>query len=82
VLWRSVDGYLALSTVGGQALEAAGPAADIWRLLHDWTTIEDLSGELARRHGEDLDQVRTDVAAFVDRLIAEAYVEPDDSSNG
>jgi hypothetical protein len=83
VLWRSVDGYLAVSTVGGEALAATGPAAAIWELLDGWTTIEELSGELAERHDADLDQVRADVAAFVDRLIDGGYAErADDAPEG
>jgi hypothetical protein len=78
VLWRSVDGYLAVSTVGGEALAASGPAAAIWELLDDWTTIEELSGQLATRHGADLDEVRSDVAAFVGRLIDGGYAERTD----
>jgi hypothetical protein len=82
VLWRSVDGYLAVSTVGGEALEASGPAADIWELLDDWTTIDDVSGELARRHGADVEVVRSDVAVFVERLIDHGYVERNDGPGG
>lgn len=82
VLWRSVDGYLAASTVAGTALEATGPAADIWNLLDDWITIDELSGELATRHGADFDQVRADVATFVDRLIDDGYAERNDGPDG
>ncbi|MGA9275460.1 PqqD family protein [Ilumatobacter sp.] len=81
VLWRSVDGYLAISTVAGEALEAAGPAAEIWDLLAEPFTIDDLSARLASRHGADLEQVRSDVSSFVRQLIDDGYVERDDDSD-
>jgi hypothetical protein len=82
VLWRSVDGYLAVSTVDGEAMAATGPAAAIWQLLDDWTTIDELSGELADRHGADVDRVRADVTVFVDRLIDGGYAETADGADG
>lgn len=77
VLWRTAEGYLVVSTVDGEALQAAGPAPEIWKGLGDWITVDDLSHDLAERHGAEPDQVRSDVAAFVDELISEGYVESD-----
>lgn len=77
LLWRTAEGYLVVSTVDGEALQAAGPAPEIWLGLGDWITTDDLSSDLAQRHGADPDLVRGDVAAFVQELIAEGYVESD-----
>jgi hypothetical protein len=77
VLWRTADSYLVVSTVAGEGLQATGPAPEIWHGLGEWITIDDLSADLAERHGADSEQVRRDVTAFIDQLIDEGYVESD-----
>jgi len=78
VLWRAATGFLALTTVDGVALQAEGPAAEIWVLLADEMTIDELSAELALRHDTDVERIRSDIEPFIERLVDEGYLERHD----
>lgn len=74
VLWRIAPGFLAVSTVDGEALTAGGPAAEIWQLLAQPTTVDELCTQLAARHAIEAAQVRADVTPFLTELIEADYV--------
>jgi hypothetical protein len=75
VLWRSATGFLVVSTVDGEALQAGGPAPEIWERLDRPITIEELCTDLALEHGVEPEQIRADVSPFLEQLIEQGYVE-------
>jgi hypothetical protein len=82
VLWRSVPGFLALSTVDGEALQAEGPAPEIWDRLEVPVTFDELCDDLARDHDVDPRQVRADVSPFLDQLVDHGYVDLGNPNRG
>ena len=54
-----------------------GTGALAWALLERGHTVAEASARLADRHGVDLGRATSDVAALVDRLIAEGLLAPD-----
>ena len=47
-----------------------GSAREVWDLLSDWSTREDISQSLAQLFGADLEVVSRDVEILIDELIA------------
>jgi hypothetical protein len=65
VLWRTAPGFLVVADADGEVTRAEGPAADIWELLVQPLTADELSDELASRFGAPVEAVRTDVTRFL-----------------
>jgi hypothetical protein len=52
-----------------------GSAAQVWHALAEATTLDDLAAVLAAASGTPHEQVRTDVAALLERLVPLGLVE-------
>jgi coenzyme PQQ synthesis protein D (PqqD) len=74
-LWRTAPGYLALSTVDGRTVEVGGPGGDIWVLLAEWITDDDLTAALARAYGAEVQVVSPDVRSLLHQLHAQGYID-------
>jgi hypothetical protein len=77
VLWRTAPCYLVLATVDGRFVEVQGPGCDVWALLTDWITEEDLVSDLARQYGAEEQIVSQDVRSLLHELHAQGYVDRD-----
>ena len=73
-LWRFVPGFLAVGLPGCDVLTVRGPAADLWYLLREDTTVETLTEALADRYGAAVLDVLQDVAPLLERLELEGHV--------
>jgi hypothetical protein len=75
IVWRAVPGFLVLADAAGDVTRAEGPAPDIWQLLAEPRTLDDVTDELAATYGAPADEVRTDVARFLVDLAERGFVD-------
>ncbi|CCH72303.1 hypothetical protein BN11_1520016 [Nostocoides australiense Ben110] len=73
-LWRSIPGTLVLARPGGRPIVALGPAAEIWGLLADDITAEQITQALLPRFAAEPETIRADVSVLLDRLEAEGHL--------
>jgi hypothetical protein len=81
VLWRTAPGFLVIAYVDGEVTRAEGPAPEIWDLLADPRTADELVDELAARYGVSVEAVRADVMSFVNDLVDRGLVARVAASN-
>lgn len=74
-LWRTAPGFLTVTRPGVDVLTVEGPGADIWNLLEQEISFEELAERLAERYSAPLETVRADLAPMIDRFAAEGLIE-------
>jgi hypothetical protein len=75
VLWRELPGeVILLGPTHELPLAVVGSTAAVWSLLTTPRTLDELASELARTYELDPDDIRSDVAATVDRLVDEGLL--------
>ena len=74
-IWRSAPDYVAVARPGGEILTVTGPAAGLWELLEQGTTLADAAEVLADRHGAPVDVVLADLEPLWERLGAEGLLD-------
>jgi hypothetical protein len=76
VLFTAVDGeVLALDAHRGQCYGMNEVASQVWDLLAEPKTIEDVCATLVERYDVPPEQCRTEVAALVEQFRADGLVE-------
>lgn len=75
VLWRAIPGYLVVATVDGTPSEVFGPGSEIWTLLAEPISVDDLVAAMAIQYSTSPDVVRADVEQLLAQLQAGGYVE-------
>lgn len=74
-LWRTLDGsVLVLGPDADEPVEVQGPAAGLWDLFADATTLDDAAAELAQRHGARVEVVAADLAPVIERWAADGAI--------
>ncbi len=77
MVFSEVDGDITLMHVeSGNYYALTRVGAAIWGLLDEPITLQELCETLMRRYRVGPDQCREEVAALLDRLLAEGLVEP------
>ena len=75
VLWRRTPATLVrLDTDEGAPVTVGGPAADLWTLLDEPTTLAEATELLAEAYSADPNQVRDDLARMLEDLEARGLV--------
>jgi hypothetical protein len=75
VLTRSfADEVLLASPAGGDVDRLEGSAAEVWDLLEEPRSMEDLVSTLARAYGVPAEQVRSGVEALLRELLERGWV--------
>ena len=83
VLWRrSLDAVVLLPAVAEEPVTLLGTGPELWELLAEPRTLEDLAEVLAGLHGVDPAVVRADVAPVLADLVALVTVEEVADSGG
>lgn len=81
VMEFEVDGDISLYPSGREhAIVMNRTASDIWRLLAEPQSLEELVGTLAEEYGRPRAEIEPAIRAVVDTLVAEGAVEGHDRS--
>lgn len=67
-------GYLVLARLDDEVRRAEGPAPEVWALLDQPVTFDDLAAILADRYDVAAAAVRADLEPFLAELVAEGFV--------
>jgi hypothetical protein len=68
---RTLETFVLLAVDGNEPVVLAGTGADVWSLLVEACTLEELVGTLAEHYSGDPDVIAADVAALLDTLVAD-----------
>jgi hypothetical protein len=75
-LWRrSLDAVVVLAAGNAEPVTLAATGPEVWELLAEWRTLDDLAAVLARTHGANPTTVAADVMPLLDELIALGAVD-------
>lgn len=76
VLWRrSLDGVVVLGPDAGDPIRITWPGSEIWDLLSEPVSVEEVARLLVERYGGNLEDVRVDTGAVLDRLAEAGAVK-------
>jgi Coenzyme PQQ synthesis protein D (PqqD) len=77
VPWRrSLDAVLCLPPGANEPVTLAGTGPEVWDLLRDPRSLDELAADLAARHGTEPEIVVRDVLPVLEQLTALGVVEP------
>ena len=68
---RTLDTFVLLAVDGDEPVVLGGTGADVWSLLVEARTLEELVDTLAEHYSGDPDVIGADVAALLDTLVAD-----------
>jgi hypothetical protein len=68
---RTLETFVLLAVDGNEPVVLAGTGADVWSLLVEARTLEELVDTLAEHYSGDPDVIAADVAALLDTLVAD-----------
>ena len=71
---QTLAGALVLVPGDTEPALLTGPGADVWELLEDGITQEELVAELAERYHVDRERVATDIVPLLDQLAERGMV--------
>jgi len=78
VLWRrSLDAVVMLPAGRDEPITIAGSGPEIWELLAEWRTLDDLVAVLVELHAAEPATVGADVAPLLDYLVTAGAVALD-----
>ena len=81
-LWRrSLDAVAVLPVDRAEPITLAGTGPEVWHLLADWRTLEELAAMLAAAHDVTPDTVVSDVAPVLDDLVAARAIDRDEGGS-
>lgn len=69
VLWRKVPGRVLVLT-GDEEHELLGPAADVWLMLEQSCTMDEVSDALSRRFEVAESTLKSDLAGLFSKLVS------------
>ena len=76
VEWREIEGeVVVLDLRSSTYLKVGGSGAELWPVLAEGATAEDLAARLVDAYGIEPDQARRDVDAFVDQVREQGLLE-------
>ena len=78
VTWRSIPGYVALSTIDGKTLEVRGPAADVWELASVEIDFDALVNVLSGRYAAEPGVVAADLLPLLEKMRSSGFMMFDD----
>ena len=68
---RTLETFVLLAVDGDEPVVLGGTGADVWSLLVEARTLEELVDTLAEHYSGDPDVIAADVAALLDTLVAD-----------
>jgi hypothetical protein len=71
---RTLDTVVLLAVEGDEPVILAGTGADVWSLLVEARTLDELVDMLAAHYSGDPDVIATDVSALLDTLVTDKLV--------
>jgi len=69
-IWRHIHGsVLVRPTADGSVIALTGTGEDLWHLLNDPLTIQELAHCLGDRYAQPVDDIMHDIAPILDELV-------------
>lgn len=73
--WRLVPGFLTMARTGRDALTVRGPVVEIWPMLEEDISEDEIVIRLAQRYSVSESTIRHDVLPVLERLVREGFVD-------
>ena len=71
---RTIETFVLLAVDGDEPVILAGTGADVWSLLVEARTVDELAATLVEQYSGDPDVIEADVSALLDTLVADRVV--------